>query len=134
MVSSPSPINPVEQVSWDEAQMFCKKLTKKTYETVTYQLRQNGNTAAEEERVRNTVPETVNPTWVALPGIMGTAIIRRMQLAQKEPNAFGLYDMHGNVWQWCQDWYDEDYYTKSIVENPSGPAGEWNIRLTTSTT
>ena len=39
-----------------------------------------------------------------------------------EPNGYGLYDMAGNVWEWCADWYDEDYYSNLEVLNPQGPS------------
>jgi formylglycine-generating enzyme required for sulfatase activity len=43
-------------------------------------------------------------------------------VGQFMPNGFGLYDMHGNIYQWCQDWYGRDYYTNSDNSDPKGPS------------
>ena len=42
-------------------------------------------------------------------------------VGQLEPNAWGLYDMHGNVHEWCSDWFDRNYYAASPVKSPEGP-------------
>ena len=66
---------------------------------------------------------------------------RRVRL--KKANAFGLYDMHGNVYEWCHDYYEEDYYKQSPAKDPTGPTsgssrvlrgGSWlrNSRVTRS--
>jgi formylglycine-generating enzyme required for sulfatase activity len=51
-------------------------------------------------------------------------------VGQKEPNPWGLYDVHGNVWEWVQDWFDPDYYSRGPSVDPQGPAqgGERVVR------
>ena len=120
---------PVEQVSWDDAQEFCRKLSQK--EGKTYRL----PTEAEWEyacRAGTTTPfnfgSTLNGTEANCNGnypygttTKGAYLKRTTTVGSYRPNAFGLYDMHGNVFEWCSDWYDSAYYKNSPADNPTGP-------------
>lgn len=141
--------HPVENIAWIEAAEFCTRLTQKTGRA--YRL----PTEAEWEyacRAGTTTPfafgETITPEYVNYNGNSpyGRASKGKYR-AETVPvgslgvaNAFGLSDMHGNVYEWCQDWYSESYYEEchrqGIVNDPQGPTsgnyrvvrgGSWNF-------
>ena len=51
----------------------------------------------------------------------GNSNDRTHPVGTKQPNELGIYDMSGNLWEWCSDWYDSDYYSRSPERNPKGP-------------
>jgi formylglycine-generating enzyme required for sulfatase activity len=120
---------PVENVSWNDCQEFIKKLSAK--EGKTYRL----PTEAEWEfacRAGTTTPfntgETISTNDANYDGRAVYGEGKRGEYRQKttlvasfKPNVWGLYDMHGNAWEWCQDWYGEDYYKNSPAADPTGP-------------
>ena len=117
--------NPVELVSWDDAQEFCKRLSKSAGKPVRlpteaeweYACRAGSNTAFcfgdDESKLGEYAWHYINSGGKTHP------------VGQKCPNAYGLHDMHGNVWEWCQDWYG-NYLAQGAkakpAKNPTGPA------------
>jgi formylglycine-generating enzyme required for sulfatase activity len=119
---------PVENVSWDEAVAFCQKLSALPAERASrraYRL----PTEAEWEyacRAGTTTPFNVGRILSIRRANFWSspqeALRRTCKVGSYEPNAWGLYDMHGNVFEWCADWFDKDYYGKSPQKDPPGPA------------
>ena len=106
---------PVTDVSWNECQDFIKKLNKKT----------NGGyrlpTESEWEYSCRAGTSTVYSFGDSLTGADANAAGSSTKaVGSYKPNAFGLYDMHGNVWEWCEDWKAD--YPAGAVTDPKGPA------------
>jgi formylglycine-generating enzyme required for sulfatase activity len=115
---------PVEQVSWDEAMAFCQRLTANEGGQVRYRL----PTEAEWEHACRAGTTTIYPFGndpIALSAhawFDGNSITKTHPVGQKKANPWGLHDMLGNVWEWCSDWYEADYYARSPLTDPVGPA------------
>jgi formylglycine-generating enzyme required for sulfatase activity len=125
--------NPVEQVSWHDAQAFIGRLAHlsgRDYRLPTeaeweYAARSGGK--SEKYAGGDDIDAFA---WYDEIQAKGTRPV-----GGKRPNGLGLYDMSGNVWEWCNDWYAKEYYSVSPKRNPSGPSsgenrvfrgGAWN--------
>ena len=131
--------HPVVNITWNDAQQLAAWLSnqeKRHYRLPTeaeweYAARAGSSTRyhcgdAPEclLQAANTFDQSAQPFWPqfaanALPGTDGHAFTA--PVASYTPNAFGLYDMHGNAWEWTQDLYAEDYYAHSPADDPQGP-------------
>jgi formylglycine-generating enzyme required for sulfatase activity len=143
----------VVNVTWNDSVRFCEWLSRK--EGVTYRLPTEAEweyscRAGTTTRYHNgddpdLLPEVgrvSNPKgYKKFPHIQEMEIPEvdpdsfTVPVGRYKPNAFGLYDMHGNAWEWCSDWQDDDYYARSPLDDPQGPeisnvrvrrGGGWN--------
>ena len=130
--------HPVVIVSWNDAMAFCRWLSRtegriyrlpteaeweyacRAGTTTKYFSGDDPETLAAVANVADGTARESFPSWrlmiSARDGFVQTAPVGRLR-----PNEFGLYDMHGNVWEWCNDGYEEKYYKKSPGVDPPGP-------------
>jgi formylglycine-generating enzyme required for sulfatase activity len=120
--------HPVESLTWDQAFRFCDKLARMPEEEVhrrSYRL----PTEAEWEyacRAGTTTDFSCGEKLTGKDALFATSGSKyagksTSPVAQYPPNAFGIHDMHGNVQEWVNDWFDEYYYFESPPEDPQGP-------------
>jgi formylglycine-generating enzyme len=135
--------HPVVCVSWNDARAFLDWLSQKSGKAFRlpteaeweYAARSGGKSYKyswgngspsgniADEAIKRAYPQ-VKGQWEGYDdGFVYTAPVGSFS-----PNELGLYDMTGNIWEWCQDWYGKDYYASSPKDNPSGPgSGEGRI-------
>jgi formylglycine-generating enzyme required for sulfatase activity len=114
---------PMERVSWNDVQGFIQKLNKKE-ETDTYRL----PTEAEWEYAARTDTQNAYNFGPDINTLTQYAWYKKNSGGETHPvgglksNPWGLHDVHGNVHEWCQDWFDRNYYSQSPSNDPSGPS------------
>ena len=126
---------PVETVSWEDATQFCKKLSeldgKNNYRLPTEAEWEYACRAGTTTRYSCGDELDSDCAWFS-----GNSGNQTHPVGEKRPNAWGFYDMHGNVLEWCSDWYDSDYYGSSPSADPTGPStgsnrvirgGSWDL-------
>ena len=118
---------PVEEVSWDDAQSFCGKVHEKTGHTVClpteaqweYSCRAGTSTPFHFGQELNGTQANCDGNYPYGTTQKGPYLGKTSPVGSYPANAWGLYDMHGNVWEWCQDWHGD--YPKQSVTDPRGP-------------
>jgi formylglycine-generating enzyme required for sulfatase activity len=117
--------NPVEMVSWEDAVKFCRKLSALPAEKAAGNVYRLPTEAEWEYACRagtttkysfgDDESDLADYAWYG-----DNSGSKTHPAGVKQPNAWGLYDMHGNVWEWCQDWYGD--YSSGAVRDPTGPS------------
>ena len=115
-------------VTWHDAVAFCEWMSQQTGKKVRLPTEAEWEYAARGGNKSKGYTYSGSNNLDAVGWYYDNSSYEPRPVGQKQPNELGLYDMSGNVWEWCADWYDEDYYSRSPQTDPKGPdSGTYRI-------
>ncbi len=112
---------PVENVSWNDVQRFIERLNILTDKQYRLPTEAEWEYAARGGKLIRGFVYSGSETIDSVAWYNGNSVKQTHKVGAKQPNELGLYDMTGNVWEWCADWYSDTYYAGSESSNPPGP-------------
>jgi formylglycine-generating enzyme required for sulfatase activity len=119
--------HPVVCVSWEDAVAYAAWLGKRLPTEAEWERAARGGIEGALYPWGDELPSAQLTNWEPAPD-SGT-LLPTAPVGHYPPNALGVFDMTGAVWQWCADWYAEDYYSSGASENPRGPLeGQYRVR------
>lgn len=117
--------HPVVNVSWNDANAYAKWAKKRLPTEAEWEYAARGGLIGKKFPWGDDSPQkraVFDRAEAAGASLTSEAELPTQAVKTNEANGYGLYDMSGNVWEWCNDWYDKNYYSISPQKNPQGPA------------
>ncbi len=113
--------NPVTDVSWDDCQVFIKKLNSISGKKYRLPTEAEWEYAARGAKLSKGYKYAGSDDVNEVAWHSGNSNNKIHPVKEKKPNELGLYDMSGNVWEWCNDWYGDYRLNEAYAKNPQGP-------------
>ena len=113
---------PVERVGWYNVMEYIEKLNKKTQMNYRLPTEAEWEYAARGGSLSKGYKYSGSNSDVSVAWKVGISMMRTHPVGRKKPNELGIYDMSGNVFEWCADWYSPTWYEFAPTNNPTGPA------------